>query len=118
MSDRDLLGLFTPDKPVIFNFHGYPWLIHKLMYKFADQENLHVHGYREIGNINTPLELAMLNHTSRFDLVINIIDRVPKLQTRAAHLKEEMKGEILGNMHFSHEEGRDRPEIADWTWPG
>jgi xylulose-5-phosphate/fructose-6-phosphate phosphoketolase len=118
MSDRDLLGLFTPDKPVIFNFHGYPWLIHKLMYRFADQENLHVHGYREIGNINTPLELAMLNRTSRFDLVINIIDRVPMLQTRAAHLKEEMKGEILSNMHFSHQEGRDRPEIADWTWPG
>ena len=72
----------------------------------------------EAGPGRQPLELAMLNHTSRFDLVINIIDRVPKLQTRAAHLKEEMKGEILGNMHFSHEEGRDRPEIADWTWPG
>jgi xylulose-5-phosphate/fructose-6-phosphate phosphoketolase len=118
MSDRELDSLFTTDKPIVFSFHGYPWLIHRLMYRFSNHENLHVHGYREKGNINTPLELAMLNETSRFDLVIDIIDRVPKLQTGAAHLREEMRDAIINNMRFSHEEGRDRPEVADWTWPG
>ena len=115
---REIEGLFTPDKQIIFNFHGYPWLIHKLMYRFKGQESLHVHGYREKGNINTPLELAMLNQTSRFHLVIDVIDRVPKLQTKAAHLKEEMTEAIISNTRYSHEVGTDRAEITDWTWPG
>ena len=110
-------GLFTTDKPIIFNFHGYPWLIHRLAYKFKNHANLHVHGYREKGNINTPLELAMLNETSRFNLVIDVIDRVPKLCTRAGHLKEEMKHAIIDNVRYAHEQGADRPEITDWTWP-
>jgi xylulose-5-phosphate/fructose-6-phosphate phosphoketolase len=76
-----------------------------------------VHGYREKGNINTPLELAMLNETSRYHLVIDVIDRVPKLRTRAAHLKEEMKNAIIDNMRYAHEQGTDRPELANWTWP-
>jgi xylulose-5-phosphate/fructose-6-phosphate phosphoketolase len=117
-TDRELAGLFTTDKPIVFAFHGYPWLIHKLLYRFKVHENLHVHGYRERGNINTPLELAMLNETSRFHLTIDVIDRVPKLQTKAAHLREDMKNAIISNMRYSHEEGRDRPEITDWTWPG
>ena len=74
-------------------------------------------GYKEKGNINTPLELAMLNETSRFHLVIDVIERVPSLQTRAAHLKEEMKKAVLDNMRYAHEHGTDRPEIANWTWP-
>src|SRR5262249_53319435 len=90
-SEREFEGLFTTDKPIIFNFHGYPWLIHKLMYRFKGHDNLHVRGYKEKGNINTPLELAILNETSRFHLVIDIIERVPKLCTKAAHLKEQMK---------------------------
>jgi xylulose-5-phosphate/fructose-6-phosphate phosphoketolase len=114
---REFDGLFTTDKPVIFNFHGYPALIHKLAYRFTNHDNFHVHGYREKGNINTPLELAMLNETSRFHLVIDVIDRVPKLRAKAGHLKEEMKNAILSNMAYAHEQGRDRPEIADWTWP-
>jgi xylulose-5-phosphate/fructose-6-phosphate phosphoketolase len=116
-SERDFDGLFTRDKPIIFNFHGYPWLIHRLAYKFKGQENMHVHGYREKGNINTPLELAILNETSRFDLVIDIIDRVPKLRTRAGHLKEDMKNAIIENLNYAHENGIDRPEIRNWTWP-
>jgi xylulose-5-phosphate/fructose-6-phosphate phosphoketolase len=116
-SERDFDGLFTTNKPVIFNFHGYPWLIHRLSYSFKAHDNLHVHGYRERGNINTPLELAILNETSRFDLVIDVIDRVPKLQGRAAHLKEEMKNAIIENQSYAHEHGRDRPEISSWTWP-
>jgi xylulose-5-phosphate/fructose-6-phosphate phosphoketolase len=116
-TDREFDGLFTTDKPIIFNFHGYPWLIHRLAYRFKGHEHLHVHGYKEKGNINTPLELAMLNETSRFHLVIDVIDRVPKLRARAAHLKEEMKNAIIDNMRYAHEHGTDRPEIANWTWP-
>jgi xylulose-5-phosphate/fructose-6-phosphate phosphoketolase len=116
-SEREFDSLFTTDKPIIFNFHGYPWLIHKLAYRFKGHEHLHVHGYMEEGNINTPLELAMLNRTSRFDLVIDVIDRVPRLRTREAHLKEEMKNEIIENLTYAHEHGADRPEVTNWMWP-
>ncbi len=110
-------GLFTTDKPVIFNFHGYPWLIHKLAYRFANSENLHVRGYKEKGNINTPLELAILNQIDRFDLVIDVIDRVPGLAARAAHLKEEMRNRIIDNLNYAHTHGTDRDEITNWVWP-
>jgi xylulose-5-phosphate/fructose-6-phosphate phosphoketolase len=116
-TEREFDGVFTTDKPIIFNFHGYPWLIHRLAYRFTGHNHLHVRGYKEKGNINTPLELTMLNETSRFHLVIDVIDRVPKLRTRGAHLKEEMKNAILDNMRYAHEHGTDRPEIANWTWP-
>jgi xylulose-5-phosphate/fructose-6-phosphate phosphoketolase len=116
-AERDFDSLFTTDKPIIFNFHGYPWLIHRLAYRFKGHNNMHVRGYKEKGNINTPLELAMLNETSRFHLVIDVIDRVPRLRTKAAHLKEEMHNTILENMRYAHEHGTDRPEIVNWTWP-
>jgi len=116
-TEREFDGLFTTDKPVIFNYHGYPWLIHKLSYRFKGHENLHVRGYKEKGNINTPLELAMLNETSRFHLVIDVIDRVPRLRATAAHLKEDMKNAIIDNMAYANEQGRDREEISDWVWP-
>jgi xylulose-5-phosphate/fructose-6-phosphate phosphoketolase len=116
-TDREFDGLFTQDKPIVFNFHGYPTLIHKLAYRFANHANLHVHGYRERGNINTPFELALLNETSRFHLVIDIIDRVPKLRATQAHLKEEMMNVIIESLAYAHEHGRDRPEITDWVWP-
>jgi xylulose-5-phosphate/fructose-6-phosphate phosphoketolase len=116
-TEREFDSLFTTDKPIIFNFHGYPWLIHRLAYRFAGHDHLHVRGYKEKGNINTPLELAMLNETSRFHLVIDVIDRVPRLRTRAAHLKEEMKNAIIDHTRYAHEHGTDRPEIANWTWP-
>jgi xylulose-5-phosphate/fructose-6-phosphate phosphoketolase len=116
-TEREFDSLFTTDRPIIFNFHGYPWLIHKLSYRFKGHDHMHVRGYKEKGNINTPLELAMLNETSRFHLVIDVIDRVPRLRTRAAHLKEEMKNAIIDNMRYAHVHGTDRPEIANWTWP-
>jgi xylulose-5-phosphate/fructose-6-phosphate phosphoketolase len=115
LTEREFDGLFTADKPVIFNFHGYPWLIHKLAYRH--HENLHVRGYKEKGNINTPLELAILNQIDRFDLVIDVIDRVPGLAVRAAHLKEEMKNAIIENLDYARTHGTDRPEIAGWVWP-
>jgi xylulose-5-phosphate/fructose-6-phosphate phosphoketolase len=117
-SEREFDSLFTRDKPVIFNFHGYPLVIHKLAYRFKNHDNIHVRGYKEKGNINTPLELAILNQIDRFDLVIDVIDRVPGLAARAAHLKEEMKNAIIDSLTYAHTEGRDRPEISNWVWPG
>jgi xylulose-5-phosphate/fructose-6-phosphate phosphoketolase len=116
-TDREFDSLFTTDKPIIFNFHGYPWLIHKLAYRFKGHEHMHVRGYKEKGNINTPLELAMLNETSRFNLVIDVIDRVPSLRVKGAHIKEEMKNAIIEHLNYAHEHGADRPEIVNWTWP-
>jgi xylulose-5-phosphate/fructose-6-phosphate phosphoketolase len=116
-SERDLDSLLTTDKAIIFSFHGYPALIHKLAYRLKNQDRLHVHGYRERGNINTPFELTILNQTSRFDLVIDVIDRVPKLAEKAGHLKEEMKNALIDNLRYAHEHGTDRAEIADWVWP-
>src|SRR5512134_2634585 len=118
LSHTDFDTLFTPDQPVIFNFHGYPWLIHKLTYRRSNQHRIHARGYKEKGNINTPLELAMKNQIDRFNLVIDVIDRVPKLRAAGAHTKERMKNAILDNMHYAFEHGTDRREITGWTWPG
>jgi xylulose-5-phosphate/fructose-6-phosphate phosphoketolase len=116
-TEHELDSVFLTNRPIIFNYHGYPWLIHRLAYRFKGHEQLHVHGYKEKGNINTPLELALLNETSRFHLVIDVIDRVPALLGRAGHLREEMKNAIEENMRYAHEHGADRPEITNWVWP-
>ncbi|APA85080.1 phosphoketolase family protein [Paraburkholderia sprentiae WSM5005] len=116
-TEREFDSLFTVDKPVIFNFHGYPWLIHKLAYRFRNHENLHVRGYTEKGNINTPLELAILNKVDRFNLVLDVLDRVPRLQGRTAHLREDMRNAIILNLNYAHEHGTDSPEISEWVWP-
>ena len=117
LTEREFDDLFTADRPIVFNFHGYPWLIHKLAYRHSGHEHLHVHGYREKGNINTPLELAILNETSRFHLVLDVVDRVPKLGAAGAHLKEEMNAAIADHLAYAHEYGADRPEITNWVWP-
>jgi xylulose-5-phosphate/fructose-6-phosphate phosphoketolase len=116
LSDRDFDTLFTTDRPVIFNFHGYPWLIHRLTYRRTNHNNFHVRGYKEKGNINTPLELAMNNQIDRFNLVIDVIDRVPRLGSRAAHVKERMQEEILSHREYAHTHGMDAPEITNWRW--
>ncbi len=107
LSDRDFDSLFTTDKPVIFNFHGYPWLIHKLIYRRSKEE----------GNINTHLELAIRNEVDRFNLVIDVIDRVPKLGAIAGHTKEQMKNKIIESLAYAHEHGKDQEAIIQWTWP-
>jgi xylulose-5-phosphate/fructose-6-phosphate phosphoketolase len=117
LSDRDFDGLFTPDKPIVFNFHGYPWLIHRLTYNRTNHKNLHVRGYKERGNINTPLELAIENEIDRFTLAIDVIDRVPKLQTIGAHAKEKLRNLQINCRRFAHEHGIDMPEIDEWRWP-
>lgn len=116
LSDRDFISLFTLDKPVIFNFHGYPWLIHKLVYRRPNQHRIHVRGYKEQGNINTPLELAIANQIDRFNLVIDVIDRLPQLITAGAHVKERMKNAIIENCNYSHTYGVDQNEITHWQW--
>ncbi|NDC13957.1 MAG: phosphoketolase family protein [Synechococcaceae bacterium WB9_2_170] len=116
LSDRDFDVLFTTNRPVIFNFHGYPWLIHRLTYRRTNHVNFHVRGYKEKGNINTPLELAMNNQIDRFNLVIDVIDRVPDLGSRAAHVKERMREAILGHRQHAHIHGMDAPEITNWRW--
>ncbi len=117
LSDRDFDCLFTTDKPIIFNFHGYPWLIHKLAYRRTNHANLHVRGYKEKGNINTPLDLAMVNQIDRFNLTIDVIDRVPKLHVTGAHFKDWLKNQIIENTAYAYKFGVDKPEITDWTWP-
>ncbi len=117
LNDRDFDSLFTLDKPVIFNFHGYATLIHKLSYRRKNHDNIHVRGYKEKGNINTPLELAILNQVDRFTLAIDVIDRVPGLQASAAHIKGWLKDQIIESINYAHTEGIDKPEITNWTWP-
>jgi xylulose-5-phosphate/fructose-6-phosphate phosphoketolase len=117
LSDRDFDSLFTKDKPVIFNFHGYPWLIHKFTYRRTNHANIHVRGYKEKGNINTPLELAIRNQVDRFTLAIDVIDRVPRIRDSAAHVKEWLKGQLIENIDYAYAEGVDRPEIRNWRWP-
>ena len=116
LSDRDFDSLFTKDKPVIFNFHGYPWLIHKFTYRRTNHGNIHVRGYKEKGNINTPLELAIRNQVDRFNLAIDVIDRVPRLQGPGAHVKEWLKGQIIDSINYADSEGIDRPSIRNWKW--
>jgi len=118
LSDRDFDSLFTTDKPVIFNFHSYASLIHKLTYRRKNHDNIHVRGYKEKGSINTPLELAILNQIDRFDLAIDVIDRVPRLRSVGAHVKESLKGQIIASINYAHSEGIDKEEIRNWRWPG
>jgi xylulose-5-phosphate/fructose-6-phosphate phosphoketolase len=117
LPSREFDSLFTKDRPVIFNFHAYASLIHKLTYRRTNHDNFHVRGYKEKGNINTPLELAILNQVDRFNLAIDVIDRVPGLQETAAHTKEWLKDQIIDAVNYAHENGIDRPEIRDWKWP-
>ncbi len=117
MSDRDFDGLFTTDKPVIFNFHGYPWLIHRLAYRRTNHVNIHVRGYKEHGNINTPLELAINNEVDRFSLAMDVIDRVPRLQVTGAHAKSRFRDMQIDALRHAHEFGIDNPEYTNWQWP-
>jgi len=117
LSDRDFDSLFTLDKPVIFNFHGYPWLIHRLAYRRTNHDNMHVRGYKEKGSINTPLELAIENEIDRFSLAIDVINRVPSLLVAGAHVKEKLRDMQIECRDYAHEYGVDLPEADAWVWP-
>jgi xylulose-5-phosphate/fructose-6-phosphate phosphoketolase len=117
MSDREFDALFTPDRPVVFAYHGYPWLIHRLTYQRTNHRNLHVRGYKEEGTTTTPFDMVMLNDLDRFHLVIDVIDRVPGLGPRAAGLRQEMVDRRLEARAYTRIDGQDSPEIREWTWP-
>jgi xylulose-5-phosphate/fructose-6-phosphate phosphoketolase len=117
LSDRDFDSLFTVDKPIIFNFHAYPWLIHRLAYRRTNHRNLHVRGYKERGNINTPLELAIQNQVDRFSIAIDVIDRVPRLKAAGAHAKEDFKNQQIECARYARTNGVDKPEMLHWKWP-
>jgi len=117
LSDRDFDSLFTVDKPIIFNFHGYPSLIHRLAYRRTNHANIHVRGYKEKGNINTPMDLAINNEIDRFSLAIDAIDRVPKLQRIGAHAKEKFRNLQIDCRSYAYAHGVDDPSVANWKWP-
>ncbi|HEX4981223.1 MAG TPA: phosphoketolase family protein, partial [Ilumatobacteraceae bacterium] len=117
LSDGLFDSLFTVDKPVVFAYHGYPWLIHRLTYRRTNHHNLHVRGYKEEGTTTTPFDMVMLNDLDRFHLVIDVIDRVPGLGAKAAHLRQEMVDRRLAARAWTREHGDDEPEIRDWAWP-
>ncbi|ADG90192.1 phosphoketolase family protein [Thermobispora bispora] len=117
LSDHEFDALFTTDKPIIFNFHGYPWLIHRLTYRRNGHDNLHVRGYKEEGTTTTPFDMAMMNDIDRFHLVMDVIDRVPGLRTTASHLRQAMVDARLRARAYTRDHGEDPPEIRDWTWP-
>jgi xylulose-5-phosphate/fructose-6-phosphate phosphoketolase len=118
LSDREFDSLFTADRPVVFAYHGYPWLIHRLTYRRTNHGNLHVRGYKEEGTTTTPFDMVMLNDLDRFHLVIDVIDRLPHLAGTADHLRQEMIDSRLRARAYGREHGEDPPEIRDWTWPG
>ncbi|HEY6000769.1 MAG TPA: phosphoketolase family protein [bacterium] len=117
LADTDFDGLFTADRPVVFNFHGYPWLIHRLVYRRANRL-IHVRGYKEKGSINTPMELAINNQVDRFSVAIDVIDRVPRLRVAGAHAKEHFRNAQIACRRHAHEHGVDDAAITGWRWPG
>jgi xylulose-5-phosphate/fructose-6-phosphate phosphoketolase len=117
MPDAEFDALFTADRPVIFAYHGYPWLIHRLTYRRHGHPNLHVRGYKEEGTTTTPFDMVMLNDLDRFHLVIDVIDRVPGLAARAGHLRQLMTDKRIEARAYTREFGEDAPEITNWAWP-
>ena len=117
LSDTDFDSLFTTDKPIIFAFHGYPWLIHRLTYRRTNHLNLHVRGYKEEGTTTTPFDMTVLNDLDRFHLVEDVIDRVPNLGSKFAHVKQAMRDKLLEHKQYIRKYGDDMPEIRDWKWP-
>ena len=117
LSDREFDTLFTTDRPIVFAYHGYPWLIHRLTYRRTNHPNLHVRGYKEEGTVTTPFDIVMLNDLDRFHLVMDVIDRVPGLGSRAADIRQLMADKRVEASAYTREHGDDSPEIKDWTWP-
>jgi xylulose-5-phosphate/fructose-6-phosphate phosphoketolase len=116
LSDSEFDALFTTDRPIVFAYHGYPWLIHRLTYRRTNHDNLHVRGYKEEGTTTTPFDMVMLNDLDRFHLVIDVIDRVPELGGRAAHIRQEMEDARLRARAYTREHRKDDPAVRDWTW--
>jgi xylulose-5-phosphate/fructose-6-phosphate phosphoketolase len=117
LSDQEFDALFTTDRPIVFAYHGYPSLIHRLTYRRTNHRNLHVRGYKEEGTTTTPFDMVMLNDLDRFQLVMDVIDRVPGLSESCGRLRQEMSDRRLRARAYTREHGEDEPEIRDWVWP-
>jgi xylulose-5-phosphate/fructose-6-phosphate phosphoketolase len=118
LSDWDFDSLFTRDRPVIFAYHGYPWLIHRLTYRRTNHDNLHVRGYIEEGTTTTPFDMTVLNRLDRFDLAIDVINRVPRLRDVGAHLKQRLRDKLVEHKQYIRRHGDDMPEVRGWKWGG
>jgi xylulose-5-phosphate/fructose-6-phosphate phosphoketolase len=118
LPDKEFDAIFTKDKPIIFAFHGYPWLIHRLTYRRTNHDNMHVRGYKEEGTTTTPFDMAVLNQLDRFNLVNDVINRVPKLGARAAYAQQAIRDKLIDHQHYIARYGDDMPEVRDWKWPG
>ena len=117
LSDRDFDSMFTTDRPVLFAYHGYPWLIHRLTYRRNNHDNMHVRGYKEEGTTTTPFDMCVLNDLDRFHLAMAAIDRVPRLADRAAHVRQTLRDKLTEHRRYVTTHGDDMPEIKDWRWP-
>jgi xylulose-5-phosphate/fructose-6-phosphate phosphoketolase len=117
LPDSQFDALFTRDRPIVFAYHGYPWLIHRLAYRRTNHDNLHVRGYKEEGTTTTPFDMVMLNDLDRYHLVMDVLDRVPGLGGPTAHLRQEMVDSRLRARMWTREHGEDHPDVRDWTWP-
>jgi xylulose-5-phosphate/fructose-6-phosphate phosphoketolase len=116
LTDNEFDALFTVDRPVVFAYHGYPWLIHRLTYRRRNHDNIHVRGYKEEGTTTTPFDMVMLNDLDRFHLITDVIDRVPTLGSHAAAFRQEMVDTRLRARAYTREHGVDPPEIGEWSW--
>ncbi|MUL35216.1 phosphoketolase family protein [Gloeocapsopsis dulcis] len=116
LSDKDFDSIFTTDKPIIFAFHGYPWLIHRLTYRRTNHKNLHVRGYKEEGTTTTPFDMVVLNDLDRFHLAIDVIERIPKIYYTAAYVKQMLYDKLIDHKHYINKYGEDMPEILNWKW--
>jgi xylulose-5-phosphate/fructose-6-phosphate phosphoketolase len=117
LSDRDFDSIFTSDRPVVFAFHGYPWLIHRLTYRRTNHDNFHVRGYKEEGTTTTPFDMTVLNDIDRFHLAGDVVDRVPRLRDTAGHFKQYLRDRLIDHKCYIRKHGDDLPEVRDWRWP-
>jgi len=117
LTDREFDTIFTTDKPIVFAYHGYPWLIHRLTYRRTNHNNLHVRGYKEEGTTTTPFDMVVRNDLDRFHLVQDVIDRVPKLGYAAAYAKQALRDKLIEHRQYVTKYGIDMPEIRNWKWP-
>jgi xylulose-5-phosphate/fructose-6-phosphate phosphoketolase len=116
IDDGTKINSFTRDRPIIFDYHGYPWLIHRLTYRRANQQ-LHVRGYKEEGTTTTPFDMCVLNEIDRFHLAMDVIDRVPRLENISAHLRQQLRNKLTDHTRYIRAHGEDMPEVVNWKWP-
>jgi xylulose-5-phosphate/fructose-6-phosphate phosphoketolase len=116
LPDKEYDAIFTTDKPIIFAFHGYPWLIHRLVYRRTNQR-VHVRGYKEEGAVTTPFDMCVMNDIDRFHLAIDVLDRVERLRSVTAYVRQTLRNKLVDHKHYIDEHGEDLPEVKDWVWP-